>query len=173
MKHATLIASLIALGAFTIQTAEAQRVGRGAGRTASGGVVAGQVHDREGPNGGTLRGARGVASDGQGNVIAGSANCADGAAGRACRAGVTERTADGAVTHESGIKIDGANGGTLASQGGFAKDADGNVVRDRTTEASNQNGSVAVDSAYTSETGGSRTVTCANAAGEIVTCPTR
>lgn len=175
MKRFTIaVASLLTVATIAVQVAEAQqRVARGARTNGAGGVTAGQVHDRTGPNGGTLRGGRGVVSDGQGNAIAGSANCANGEAGRACRAGVTTRTADGAVRRQSGIQAEGANGGTLDSTGGFTKDAEGNISQARTSNASGEQGSVAVDKAYTTETGRARTVTCANTAGEIVACPTR
>jgi hypothetical protein len=175
MKRFTLAAaSLLSVAALAIQTADAQqRVGRGARANGAGGITAGQLHDRTGPNGGTLRGGRAIATDGQGAGIAGSANCATGAAGRACRAGVTARNAEGEVAHKSGIKIDGANGRELESVGGFTKDADGNIDQGRTTAAAGEQGSVVVDKSYTTETGRARTVTCANAAGEVVACPTR
>ena len=175
MKRFTIaVASLLTVASIAVQAAEAQqRVARGVRGNAAGGVTAGQVHDRIGPNGGTLRGGRGVATDGQGNGIAGSANCANGAAGRACRAGMTTRTAEGEVAHKSGIRVEGAKGRELESAGGFTKDADGNINQARTSEASGEQGTVTVDKAYTTEAGRTRTVTCANAAGETVACPTR
>jgi hypothetical protein len=131
------------------------------------------------------------------------ANCVNGDAGRACRAGVTARNAEGGVAHKGGFRAEGANGGEIAragktvrsaegevahrsgisvegpegreleSAGGFTKDADGNIEQARTTEASSEKGAVTVDKAYSSDTGRTRTVTCANAAGEVVACPTR
>ena len=175
MKRFTIaVAGLLTVATIAVQAAEAQqRVARGARGNAAGGITAGQIHDRTGPNGGTLRGGRGILTDGQGNGIAGSANCANGEAGRACRAGVTTRTAEGEVAHRSGIRVEGANGKELESAGGFTKDADGNINQARTTEASGEQGAVTVDKTYTSEAGRTRTVTCANTAGEIVACPTR
>lgn len=174
MKRFTLAASLLSVALLSAGTADAQqRVARGAHKNGAGGVTAGQVHDRTGPNGGTLRGGRGVATDGQGNGIAGSANCARGDAGRACRAGMTTRSAEGEVAHRSGFRAEGANGRELESAGGFTRDADGDVNQARTTEASGEKGSVTVDKSYTTQDGRNRTVTCANAAGEIVACPTR
>jgi hypothetical protein len=175
MRRVTLaIASLLTVATIAVQTAEAQqRVARGARGNAAGGITAGQVHDRTGPDGGTLRGGRRIVTDGDGRGVYRSANCATGEAGRACRAGVTARNAEGEIAHKSGIRVDGANGRELDSVGGFTRDADGNIDQARTTEASGEKGSVTLDKAYTTETGRSRTVTCANTAGEIVACPTR
>lgn len=163
-------ASIIAMGAFAIQTADAQ-VARGGGRGPNGGAAAGQVHDRTGPNGGKIVGGRGVATDGQGNAVVGSANCAKGASAAACRAGSTTRTADGTVNHNSGFTSNGPNGGAVTSSGGLTKSADGTIDQSRSTTATGQNGTVAVDQSYNSSTGSSRTVTCSDASGAVVACP--
>jgi hypothetical protein len=205
MKRFTIaVVSFLTVATIAVQAAEAQqRVARGARGNAAGGMTAWQAHDRTGPDGGTVRGGRRVITDGDGRGAYRSANCATGEAGRACRAGVTARNAEGDVGHRSGVRIEGANGGELAragatvrsaegevahksgirvegangkeleSAGGFTRDAGGNIDQARTTEASGEKGSVTVDKAYTTETGRTRTVTCANAAGEIVACPTR
>lgn len=170
-RFAFAVAGLMAVGAFTIQAADAQ-VRRGAARGERG-AIAGQVHDRTGPNGGKIVGGRGVATDGQGNGIAGSANCARSANAAACRAGVTTRTADGTVNHRSGFASEGPNGGQVNSSGGFTKSADGAVDQSRSTTATGQNGSVTVDGSYTSESGRSRTITCTDTSGAVIACPQR
>lgn len=173
MKRFTIaVATLIAAGLLASQAAEAQ-VARGHVRLPSGAAAGGQIHKRTGPDGGTLIGGRRAARDGHGNAVVGGANCATGAAGQACRAGRTTRTADGTVTHRSGVDIDGANGRALTSTGDFTKSADGAITHDRTTSASGANGSVTIDKSYATGTGRTRTATCANAAGEVVACPTR
>lgn len=172
-RYALAAISLMAFGSLAVEAAEAQRVDRGARANRAGGITAHQAHDREGPNGGTLRGGRKVVTDGNGNAAAGAVNCAKGDAGRACRAGVTTRTAEGELAHKSGIKVEGANGRELTSAGGFTKDAEGNIDQARTTEASGEKGTVTVDKSYATGEGRSRTVTCADASGAVVACPTR
>lgn len=165
-KFAIAAVALLAVGAFSIPEASAQGRIRGARVNNAGGVTAGQAY-----NTGQRAGARGVITDGQGNGAAGSASCAAGAAGRACRAGVTTRTADGAVNHQSGAVVEGANGGTAATQGGFTRNADGTYSGGRTTSASGDRGSYNAETSYDSETGVTRTVTCTDPAGAAVACP--
>lgn len=169
-RFSSVVAGLIAIGAFAIQAAEAQ-VARGGGRGPNGGAAAGQIHDRTGPNGTTIVGGRGVATDGQGNSVAKSANCAKGSSATACRAGSTTRTADGSVNHNSGFTSTGPNGGAVSSTGGLTKSADGTIDQSRSTSATGQNGSVTIDQSYNSGTGRSRTVTCTDPTGAVVTCP--
>jgi hypothetical protein len=169
-RFAFAAASLLAMGSFAVQAADAQ-VRRAGASNGSGGVAAGQTHDRTGPNGGRIVGGRGAAGDGQGNAIAGGANCAKGANAAGCRAGVTTRSADGAAAHKSSVHVEGVNGRELTSAGSAAKTADGVISQGRTTSASGQNGSVTVDGAYSSETGRTRTVTCSDASGAVVACP--
>lgn len=169
-RFAFAMTSMLAMGAFAIDAADAQ-VRRG-GVRGDNGAAAGQVHDREGPNGGRVVGGRGIVTDGQGNVAAGSANCARSQSAQGCRAGVTTRSADGSVSHQSGLQASGANG-SIDSSGGFTRSADGTIDQGRSTTATGQNGSVSVDGSYTSDTGRSRTVTCTDSSGAVITCPTR
>jgi hypothetical protein len=155
-RFAFAMTSMLAMGAFAIDAADAQ-VRRG-GVRGDNGAAAGQVHDREGPNGGRVVGGRGIVTDGQGNAAATSANT---------------RSADGSMSHQSGLQASGANGGTLDSSGGFTRSADGTIDQGRTTTASGQSGTVTVDGAYTSDAGRSRTVTCTDASGAVIACPTR
>lgn len=163
----------LALTAFSIDAASAERL-RGARQNAAGGVTAGSVHNTQGPNGGRSIGRRGLITDGEGNGVARSANCASGGAGRACRAGYTTRTADGAVNHQSGAAFEGANGGSGSTQGGFSRNADGTYSGDRSTSATGAQGnSYNADTTYDSETGVSRSVSCTDASGAAISCPTR
>lgn len=164
--------SLLALTVLAIPAAEAQRVVRGGGAGPNG-AAAGQAHTRQTPSGGRTAGARAAATDRQGNAVAGGVNCAAGAAGAACRAGATTRAADGSITHQGGVVAQGASGGTLNSKGELTRDADGNIAAARSTQAAGQNGSVNVDSGYTTAGGGTRTVTCMDVNGVIVACPQR
>jgi hypothetical protein len=170
-RFAFAMTSMLAMGAFAIDAADAQ-VRRG-GVRGDNGAAAGQVHDREGPNGGRVVGGRGIVTDGQGNAAATSANCVSGQSVAGCRAGATTRSADGSMSHQSGLQASGANGGTLDSSGGFTRSADGTIDQGRTTTASGQSGTVTVDGAYTSDAGRSRTVTCTDASGAVIACPTR
>ena len=169
-RFAFAAAGLLAMGAFTIQAADAQ-VRRGAVRGAEGGAAVGQAHDRVGPRGGEVAGARGAVVSPNGAAAAGSVNCARGQNAAGCRAGATTRTADGEINHQSGVHAEGVNGRELTSTGGLTKSADGTVDQGRTTTASGANGSVTVDGAYTSGSGRSRTVTCSDASGAVVACP--
>lgn len=171
MKRFTFAAAgLVVMSSFAIQAAEAQ-VRRGAVH-GDRGIAAGQVHDRIGPQGGRIVGGRGVVADGQGNAAAGSINCARTPRAQGCRAGATTRTADGTVNHRSGFAVEGETR-SATSQGGFSKSADGSIDQGRSTTATGQNGSVTVDSAYSTGNGHSRTVTCSDASGAIVACPQR
>jgi hypothetical protein len=169
-RIALIAASIAALGLASIQTASAQVI-RGGGH-GDRGAFAGQAHDRTGPNGGRIAGARGAVTDGQGNGAAGGVNCARGPNGSAgCRAGATTRTADGAAQHQSGMHAEGAKGRELTSAGAASKTADGYLEQGRTTTATGENGSVSVTGAYDSANGRSRTVTCTDATGVAVACP--
>lgn len=170
-RFAIAMTGLLTMSAFVVDVADAQ-VRRGVARGEAG-AAAGQVHDRQGPNGGRVVGGRGVVTDGQGNAAAGSANCARGQNVAGCRAGATTRNADGSASHQSGLHASGANGGTLDSSGGFTRSADGTVDQGRTTTATGQNGTVTVDGAYATDTGRTRTVTCTDAAGAVIACPQR
>lgn len=167
-RLAFAVAGLLAVTSFAATTAEAQ-VRRGAAQGERG-IAAGQIHDRQGPNGSRVVGGRGVVADGNGNAAAGAVNCARTPNAQGCRAGATTRTADGAVNHRSGFAVEG-DAGSATSQGGFTKSADGTIDQGRTTTATGQNGSVTVDGAYNSDTGRTRTVTCSDSSGAIVACP--
>lgn len=155
------------------------------------GVRAGAV---SGPNGSAARGGRFV-NDGAGNAAARRGGCASGAGGAGCRGSATAVGSDGSVSRRSGVEVQGSDGGFFSSRGQFDRAADGATTGSRTTSASgsqgayegssslsggvfgrsgvysNDNGSRAVDSTYERGVGGSRTVTCTDASGVVVSCP--
>jgi hypothetical protein len=115
-----------------------------------------------------------VWTDGQGSGAAGSGRCAAGAQGRGCRTGATTWSADGSVQHRSGAAVEGAQGGHASTSGGFTRSADGAVTGGRTTQATGSQGaSYNAQTTYDSATGVSRTVTCTDASGAAIACPTR
>ncbi|MBI1361221.1 MAG: hypothetical protein GC155_13170 [Alphaproteobacteria bacterium] len=172
MNKLTLaVAALLLASTFAISSADAQGRIRGAHARPGGGFAAGQAHHNVGPNGGERVGGRGIVTDGQGNAVAGSANCVSGSAGRACRAGKTTLSSDGAIARSGGVAVEGANGGTFATTGDFTHNADGTTAA-RNTTAQTANGTYTAQTTYNPETGKTRTVTCTNASGAVVACPT-
>ena len=171
--QALVAASILALSTFVIDDAAAQGRVRVTRQNGEGGVTHVTGANRVGPNGGQSVGARGVVTDGEGNGAAASGRCARGVQGEACRAGNTTRTADGAVTHESGGAFQGANGASGSTQGGFTRNADGTYSGGRTTSATGANGAYDAETTYDSENGVNRTVTCTDPTGAVVACPTR
>ncbi len=160
-----------------------------------GSATGGRFGAGAGENGAFARG-RGARADGEGNVIGGSGGCAAGAEGAACRAAQFERGADGSFSRESGAGYEGADGSWGRSYGEVARDEDGNVWGRRETaaegergsyaaetefdnesysrsaEAAGEDGSVVVDQEWRLGEGGERIVTCYDAWGEEVPCPT-
>jgi hypothetical protein len=61
----------------------------------------------------------------------------------------------------------------VQSQGGTTRNADGTYSGGRTTTATGANGSVTKNGSWDSTNGYSRDVTCKNAAGAVVACPSR
>ncbi len=168
MKTSAIIAAaLMACSVGFAEQADAQGRARGARVNEAGGVSAGQVH-----NNGRRAGARGVVTDGNGNAAAGGVSCAQGEAGRACRAGVTTVTEEGAVNHHSGAAVQGANGAGAVTQGGFTRSEDGVVTGQRDTTIADAEGNARnATTTYDSANGITRTVTCTNANGAVVACP--
>ena len=174
MKTLAIMGAVLALSTVTMSVAEARGAGRFAHGNGAGGVTAGAWHDRVGPNGGAAVGGRGVVTDGEGNGVAVSGGCAEGAQGRGCRAGKTTFDAEGNLTHRSGFAAEGADGGTVTSEGGFARSGDGTYSGSRDTSATGAAGnSYSASSTWDSANGKSRTVTCMDSSGAVVACPTR
>lgn len=172
MKTFAILGAALALATLTIDTAEA-RGGRFVRENPAGGVTAGAAYDHTGPNGGRKAGARGVITDGEGNGAGASGSCAEGEKGRGCRGAVTTWSADGTIDRKSGFEAEGANGGTASSDGTFHRNADGTYAGDRTTTATGENGTYNANTTYDSANGVARTVTCTDAAGAVIACPTR
>jgi len=138
------------------------------------GVAAvGQAHDRDGPRGGEVAGARGAVVGPNGAAAAGSVNCARGRNAAGCRAGATTRTADGAINHQSGVHAEGVDGRELTSAGGLTESrrrhGRSGPHHNRFRRQRLRHGR----RAYTSGSGRSRTVTCSDASGPFVACPSR
>lgn len=176
---------------------DAGGVTRGAGvRTgADGSAIGGRFGAGAGEQGAFARG-RGAQLDENGAGRGGSFGCAAGAAGEACRAARFERGEDGSFRRESGAGFEGADGAWGRSFGEVERDADGNVTGfretaaegergrysaetaydndhlERSAEASNDDGAVSVEQRWARGEGGERIVTCYDAWGVEVTCPT-
>ncbi len=137
----------------------------------------------------------GFAADGQGNGFAGFGNCANGQTGSGCRGGSVSWNSDGAFSRNLGAELSGENR-AFSSRRSLDRDADGNLNGSRSTDASGTNGAYAgnstldrgtynrdgtytgsdgqtatVEGAYERGTGGSRSVTCIDATGAVVSCP--
>lgn len=191
-----VFAATMMAAAPTMADAQARGAARGARTTPDGDVVRGSVAGAtDGEGAGVIRGRRTYVTE-EGDVYTRSGACAAGPAGAACRRGSTEIGADGSVAHEgeAGFVTDTAEG---YSSGSFYRDAEGGVRGGRTTSVEGEAGSYNAESAYgdgvynrsstavTDEgsrevetnyeagVGGSRTVTCYDATGAVVACPTR
>ncbi len=141
----------------------------------AGGVTAGSMGAHTGPYGGRFGGGRMIVTDGQGNGAATSGSAfktPSGAVG--ARAGATTRSADGTIQHKSGFGINGAKG-SATSQGQTTVSADGTVNQSRNTSVHNaQTGnSYEGNTSYNSTDGVSHSATCYDAAGSVITCPSR
>lgn len=146
---------------------------RGTRQNSAGGITSSKTSGFKSAGGGILRG-RTVATDGQGNAAAGSASTFKGPGGRAgIRASETTRTSDGNVQHSGGVAVTGSQG-TLESQSGFSKSADGTVSGERNTNVNTKaGGSYQGNTTYNSQTGVTHTGTCTDASGNVVACPSR
>ncbi|MDY0012918.1 MAG: hypothetical protein RBS40_08520 [Rhodocyclaceae bacterium] len=140
----------------------------------AGGVSAGAARHRSGENG-RMAARRVVRTDGEGNGVATSGRAWETTAGGSgARGGVTARSADGSIQHNSGIASSGPKG-SLNSQGSLNRDADGNVTQSRTTSATNAatGNSYQGNTSYSQETGLSHSGTCFDASGATIPCPRR
>ena len=136
-----------------------------------------------------------IAADGQGNGVAGFGACANGHTGSACRGGSAGWNADGSFTRNLGTETSGENG-FVSSRRSLSRDAEGNLTGARSLDAAGneraytgaasladgtynrdatytgtEGQSATVDSTYTRGTGGTRSVTCIDASGAVVSCP--
>ena len=149
-----------------------------AARIRKGGVVAnpdggysgGRVAAAHGLNGGSYARGRAFQTDDSGNrkvTSAGAFHRPNGSEG--ARAGTTSRSADGTVSHQSAMAINGEKG-SVESNGGFIKTDDG-VTQSRTTTATGTGGTSYVgNTSYDKNTGLTHSGTCTNASGQSVSC---
>lgn len=175
MKTRSLILALgatLLAAAVTAGTADAasRRVVR---PNAAGGTTATAITAHEGPNGGKYVRGRGLATDGQGDaryVSGGAFKGPDGATGG--RAGTTSRSADGSMTHQSGMTAQGARG-SVQSSGSATRDASGNVSQSRTSTATSAatGDTIKTSESYTSGSGVTRSASCFDAGGNSIACP--
>lgn len=191
---AIVCSSMLAVG-FSATPAEADlfKLGRSlaVGENAAVGRTRGFVSNGEGV--GALR-RGGFATDRQGNGIAGRGGCVSGLIVDGCRGGTASWNADGSFSGQSGAAFSGENH-LFNTQRNVARDAAGNMAVARSTDASGErgdysgnssfdDGAYSRDATYTGNegqaasvegdwvlgSGGSRAVSCVDAAGGVVDC---
>jgi hypothetical protein len=116
-----------------------------------------------------------VKTDGQGNASVASAAAVRAPNGaRAVRTGKTSVAADGSAQHESGIRVQSAKG-SVQSSGTSSRDAAGNVTQARssTITSAATGDTMRTSSAYSKDTGLTRSASCYNASGASIACPAR
>lgn len=169
MHTTTKLATLLLASAALVAAGSAQaRGGFVHVRGANGGASA-----AAGPNGGVAARAHGTVRNSDGSVTRASGGAyrrANGGSGY--RASSTTVNPDGSASRQGTLAASGANG-SVASNGGFARSADGTWSGSRTTNATNANtgnsyaGSTTIDPATGKPV---HTGTCTNAAGEVYAC---
>lgn len=176
--------------------ADAQGFGfRAGGAAGENGAVAGSRGFVSNGNGGGAIGRNFAIGDGQGNRAARSGGCAANANAAGCRGRAATWAADGTFSGRASTEFTGENG-SLSGNRNLDRDADGNWSGNRALDATGQNGSYSgsatlddgtyaregtysgadgqsatVEGSYQAGSGGSRTVTCIDASGAVVTCP--
>jgi hypothetical protein len=140
---------------------------------AEGGTTATAITAHAGPNGGKSVRGRGVATDGQGDaktVSGGAFKGPNGATG--ARAGTTSRSADGSMTHWSGMTAQGAKG-SIQSSGSATRNASGDVTQSRSSTATSAatGDTLKTSESYSSGSGVTRSAACFDASGNSIACP--
>lgn len=143
-------------------------------RNADGGVTRGfgAAHAGE-----AASGARGhlLRSDGQGNASLSSGAALHTANGGVFqRAGRTTRSADGSAQHDSGFSASNSQG-SVQSQGSSTRDAQGNLTQSRSTTATSASTGDTLKSStsYSKDTGLEHSVSCFDAGGNAIACPSK
>jgi hypothetical protein len=176
MKKSLLVSSLFIAGLLTLGRGAANADGFVKGRrmhtNPTGGVTGNFAAGMKGPNGGMAGRIHGFATDGQGNTAGGGAaafKTPEGAKG--VHAGMTTRSAEGAVHHQSGGAVSGTNG-SASSSGGFTKTADGMVSGSRSTSVQSKNSEASYQGniTYSASGGVHHAATCTDTEGDMVTC---
>ena len=169
LLSAGTLALLLAFTAADATAAGKLRV-RGAAANSAGGYSGGMAAAGRGANGGAYARGRAYQTDGAGNGSVASGGAYRGPNGATgARTGTTSRTADGTVDHQSGFSANGAKG-SIQSEGGFTKDADG-VTQSRSTTATGANGTTYNGStSYDKDTGLTHSGSCTDASGNSGSC---
>jgi len=143
----------------------------GTATTAEGGRTSATLSGARNPAGGAFVHGRTSQSDGSGNASTrGGSAFRTRNGGTGSRTGSTSRSADGSLNHQGEVSANGARGGSLQSEGGFTKDANG-VNANRSTTATGPNGATYQGSTtYDKENGMSHSATCTDAGGNTVAC---
>ncbi len=166
-----LCAAIATAGIATSAQASGKFVKRGAVQNEAGGVTAGRLAARKGPNGGAMARGSAVQTDGAGNATAASGGAfktANGASG--ARASKSQVNADGSASRSGGFAAQGSKG-AVQSQGNVTRTADGQVNGDRTTSATGAaGGTYNAQTTYNKTDGVTRTATCTSPGGEVVPC---
>ncbi|KWT85245.1 MULTISPECIES: hypothetical protein [unclassified Variovorax] len=165
------LAATVLSAAFATTDAEAA-TRRAVWSNAAGGVTANTMTGRLGPYGGGVLRGRSVSTDALGNATAASHGVVRGRnGGFGQRSGSTMRNADGSASHQSAFSGSSARG-SISSSGGATRDAMGNVSQSRGTTATNAvtGNSIQATRSYNSATGATRTATCYNASGAVISC---
>lgn len=169
MKKSILTALVAVISMTMVANVAVAAEGRVKARGKNGAVAAGTY------NGNSYARGHGKTVNSDGSVTAASGagfTTAAGASG--ARGSTTTINTDGSATHQGGMSTQGAKG-SVDSQGSVTYNADGTATGSRTTNATNAaNGnSYTGTTSYDSATGVSRQATCYDAAGAVMTCPTR
>jgi hypothetical protein len=169
---AALTCTLLAAGFATPAEAASRNVAR---THADGGATATKSVTRQGPQGGTRVRNRSTIADGQGNASTmGSASTTGPNGATAVRSGQASRSADGSAQRSGTFSASGTKG-SVESSGSSSKTADGTVNASRNTSATSAatGNSVQSTASYNQATGVTRSTTCYDASGAIMSCPSR
>ncbi len=176
MKKSLTLVSVLVAGVIVTGSGNVSAQGFSRGRTVhetpAGGVNGGVVSGVKGANGGAGR-IHGFATDGRGNAAGGSAGAFKAPGGaKGARAGMTVRSADGSVHHQSGGVVSGASG-TASTSGSFDKKADGTVSGSRSTQMQSKTADASYQgqTTYNATDGFQHSATCTGTEGAVVSCP--
>lgn len=194
-------AMAVLVGAFALSVllpvpADAQGFGlRGGAVSGPNGGAAGSRGLMSNGQGGVAAGRNFIVGDGQGNGVARSGGCASNVNAAGCSGRAAAWGSDGTFRGGAGTEITGEDR-FFSGNRSLERDADGNWSGTRGVDAAGLNGSYSGDSnfadgaysrgatysgtegqsatvegAYELGSGGSRSVTCIDASGTVVTCP--
>jgi hypothetical protein len=174
MTHALIATATLGL-LLAATDASAFTAGRTVRANGEGGYTAGKFRAGQGPNGGGFVHGHRITTDGQGDVTSARGTAFRGPnGGSGTRYGRNTVNADGSASHESGFQGSNARG-SIQSSGAATRSSDGTWEQGRTTSATRAatGNSVNVNESYSKETGLTRNVTCSDAAGNTIPCPSR